>query len=197
MTEGFLLNIFFPEIVQIQNLEIRICDKKDVNYLFLKELYAMINDVFLLAEAEIWNDHHQRISIAFLSDLINKGELMVAKINNELVSCVRIELISNKVAKFGMLTVSPSYKGRGIGSKLVKEVERYVINKGRVKLRLELLTPKNVVNTKKEFLLNWYNRIGYQFFKQQQFELIDPEENVNLKIPCYLNLYEKNLVSNK
>lgn len=178
----------------LKDLRIRICDDTDINDHFLTKLSSMINQVFLVAEAEIWKPNHQRINIELLAELISKGEMMVAEVNNILAACVQIELLSANVAKFGMLTVAPRFKGKQLGSMMVKEVENFAIKKGRVKMRLELLSPKETTNIGKIFLLEWYTRIGYHFFKQLSFEEIDPKENKNLRISCFFNLYEKDLL---
>jgi len=177
----------------INGLILRICNDADINDGFLRKLTSMINQVFLVAEAEIWKENHQRIDRRMLAEMIKKREIMVAEVNNILAACVHIKLLNHSVAKFGMLTVAPAFKGKKLGSILVKEVEQYAIKKGRSRMRLELLTPKENYNPGKQFLLKWYKRIGYHFFKQLSFDEIDPKENENLRVSCFFNLYEKDL----
>ena len=178
----------------LKGLRIRICDHTDINDHFLTKLSSMINQVFLVAEAEIWNDNHQRISNKNITYLINKGEIMVAELNNELAACVWIKLLNPQIAKFGMLTVAPLHKGKKLGSLMVNEVEKYALAKGRIKMRLELLMPKDTAHPGKKFLLNWYTRIGYHFLEKLEFEEVEPKETDNLRIPCFFNLYEKDLL---
>ncbi len=175
-------------------LILRICDATDNNIDFVTKLTSIINQVFLVAEAEIWKENHQRINVELLADMIINREIMVAEVNNVIAGCVQIKFLSNNIAKFGMLTVAPVYKGKKLGSVLVKEVEQYAFKKGRSKMRLELLSPKERPNAGKQFLLKWYNRIGYDFLRQLSFEEIDPRESKNLKTPCFFNLYQKDLL---
>ena len=178
----------------VKNLRLRICDATDNNIDFVTKLSSIINQVFLVAEAEIWKENHQRINAELLAEMIMNREIMVAEVNNVIAGCVQIKFLNNNIAKFSMLAVAPVYKGKKLGSVLVKEVEQYAIKKGRSKMRLELLSPKESPNAGKQFLLKWYNRIGYHFLRQLSFEEIDPRENINLKTPCFFNLYQKDLL---
>ena len=83
----------------INGLILRICNDADINDGFLRKLTSMINQVFLVAEAEIWKENHQRIDRRMLAEMIKKREIMVAEVNNILAACVHIKLLNHSVAK--------------------------------------------------------------------------------------------------
>src|SRR6478736_5322651 len=64
--------------------------------------------------------------------------------------------------RFGMLVADRNYRGEGIGSALVEHAERWAREHACHTMRLEILTPHHWTHPSKEFLRQWYARIGYE-----------------------------------
>ena len=156
-------------------------------------LVSMINAVFEVAEGGLWQPGYLRTTPNDFADMVNKKEIVVAEFKDRIVGLVRLETISEKLSKFGMLTVKPEYEGRGIGGKLVDYAEDLARERGSNKMRLELLSPKEWTHDGKNMLESWYTREGYVPIERLSFEDVYPEEAPKLCTPCYFTLYEKTL----
>ena len=66
------------------------------------------------------------------------------------------------VAIFGQLAVSPNEQGRGIGSRLIAEVERRSKQAGATELALDTAEPA-------QHLVDYYGRRGYRFVEHAQW----------------------------
>lgn len=130
------------------------------------EIASLVNTVYVTAEASLWHPSWVRTSVAEISALIAAKEIIAAYDGPALVGVVhlhyKIGFQGQEVGEFGMLAVPPELRGTGAGRVLVQYVEAAVKEKGVPIMQLEILVPKNPKLPIKEFLLKWYDRMGYR-----------------------------------
>ena len=85
-----------------------------------------------------------------------EGAFIIAKVNNEVIGCVGIRKIENKIGEMKRLFVNDNYKGRGIGKKLVEKIIEEAKIKNYEKIRLDTL------NTMKAALDIYYKNGFYK-----------------------------------
>jgi ribosomal protein S18 acetylase RimI-like enzyme len=111
------------------------------------------------SEAEIYNDFSIPPLTQTLSDLQEESKqslILKAVIGNEIIGSVRAKQ-SQGTCEIGRLIVHPNHQGKGIGSKLLSEIESYYPQT----TRFELFT-----GTKSEKNLKLYEKSGYHRFKE-------------------------------
>ncbi len=173
-------------------ISISLASAEDATRESIKNLAAMVNEVYATSEADLWEGIHRRTSESSLIRLMEAGQLFIAKQNEQIVGCVEV-VIENKYGVFSMLTAAPALRGLGIGSKLVQAAENHVRENGREAMRLELLTPKKYKQKDKVFLHEWYTRIGYKFDFVADFADKHPDMIHRLATPCDFTVYRKML----
>lgn len=153
-------------------------------------LCKLINDVYDDAESGMWQKGAVRIKKDALVSLINNEKVILSKINNEIVGCIVVELINQTTAEFGVLAVDKIYRKLGLGNKLITAAENSALANNAKIMQLKLLTPKYWIHPSKEFLKNWYNKLGYIKTEVVPFD----EDKVNfLATPCDFTVYQKKL----
>jgi GNAT superfamily N-acetyltransferase len=110
-----------------------------------------------------------------------------------LVGSVNVNLMSDGVGEFGMLVADRNYRGEGIGSALVQHAERWAREQACHTIRLEILTPRHWTHPSKEFLRQWYSRIGYAPQTTEPFESMYPELVPELATECDFTVWHKSL----
>ena len=98
---------------------------------------------------------------------------------------------NNTIGEFGMVVVNPDYRGKRLGSGLVEEAEKWAKSWGAHTMRLELLTPKTWKQDTKEFMKQWYTRIGYKPQKTEPFEKQYPIDSKKLATECDFTIWLK------
>ena len=119
------------------------------------------------SEAELVGDYSippLTQTIDSIIDDFNKGIILKAVNNNEIIGSVRAYLSENTL-HIGRLIVSPLYQNQGIGTALLSAVEQLYPN-----TRFELFTSDKSAKN-----LSLYIKNGYQEFKRKPLN-----ENVNL-----------------
>jgi GNAT superfamily N-acetyltransferase len=106
---------------------------------------------------------------------------------------VNVNLLGDGVGEFGMLVADRAYRGFGIGSALVEHAERWARGHACHTMRLELLTPRHWVQPSKEFLKDWYSRIGYSPRAAEPLEVMYPDLVPQLATECDFTVWHKNL----
>jgi len=159
----------------------------------LSFIEAMVNDVYEESEKLFWKKNHQRTSVAHLKKHLKYSELIVAFADEEIAACVVIRNVDASTCIFQMLTANPNYKGKGLGSLMLAEVEEEARRRGAHTMRLELLEPLDQVIQDKVFLDSWYRKVGYAPVKRCSIDDIHQGESENLAIACDVVVYEKAL----
>ncbi|MBL4658461.1 MAG: GNAT family N-acetyltransferase [Flavobacteriales bacterium] len=181
--------------MNIEKLSIELLSTSGTDELALTLLVGLINDVYAVAEADFWQSNYLRTTENQVIKSIENSEIIVAKYEGVIIASVNVQSIGGRVSKFGMLAVPPKYERNGIGGRLVSAAEAHALANGSSKMRLEILTPVEGKHRGKQVLGEWYLRLGYRFIKQFPFEKHVPEEAKFLKMPCYFNIYDKELSS--
>lgn len=173
------------------DVQLKIASKNDID---TAALVNMINAVYRKAEDDIWQKEHQRVSHERLTEIIEKQELLIAIIDNDIAGCIHIEPVNVTLYKFKMLTANPKHKGIGIGSRLVKFAEETALKMGAETMQLELLVPTQFTHKDKVFLHNWYTKIGYVKKSTHSVDYCHDGISQFLKTPCKAIVYQKPLI---
>ena len=156
-------------------------------------LADLINDVYATAEEGLWRDDATRTTVPQLAELVEAGEVAVAKVEGEIAGAVHVHAVSDATGLFGMLAVAPEHRGGGVGRALVDFAERHSRDRGLAAMRLELLVPRTWRHPTKVFLDGWYRRLGYRVVHRTTLDDNYPELVPLLATDCELLVYEKPL----
>ena len=85
------------------------------------------------------------------------GAFIIAKDNSNIVGCVGIRKIENKICEMKRLFVNENYKGKGIGKKLVELIIEEAKTKNYEKIRLDTLS--TMESALKVYYKNGFNKI--------------------------------------
>jgi GNAT superfamily N-acetyltransferase len=159
----------------------------------IKVLSDLINEVYDEAESGMWKRKGTRTSRVEVERLLRARALILAEIDGALVGSVNVKLMDEGEGEFGMLVADREYRGKGIGSALVKRAERWAREHACHTMRLEILTPRHWTHPSKEFLRQWYSRIGYSPQTTEPFESMYPELVPELATECDFTVWHKSL----
>jgi predicted N-acetyltransferase YhbS len=146
-------------------VEIRLAKVQDA-----EAITALINSAF--RKAESFFIERDRIDVASIRALMEKGQFLVAEGNGTLAGCVYVENRGER-AYLGLLSVDPTLQKAGIGSSLMNAAEEYCGNVGCrfMDLRIVNLRIENHA---------FYSRRGFVETGTEPF----PAE-LTPKLPCY------------
>jgi GNAT superfamily N-acetyltransferase len=159
----------------------------------IEQLTALINDVYVTAEDGLWQNGATRTTPAEVSRFVDAGQIAVAEVDGELAGSVRVQALSGVTGEFGLLVADPEHRGIGVGRALIEFAERHSHDRGLRAMQLELLVPRTWTHPTKEFLDNWYRRLGYRVVRRTSVEDLQPELAPLLATPCEFVVYEKPL----
>jgi len=159
----------------------------------IKRLSDLINEVYDDAESGMWKRKGTRTNPAEVERLLRAQALILAEIDGVLVGSVNVKLMSDGVGEFGMLVADRKYRDEGIGSALVKHAEKWAREHASHTMRLEILTPRHWTHPSKNFLKQWYSRIGYAPQTTEPFESMYPELVPELATECDFTVWHKSL----
>jgi GNAT superfamily N-acetyltransferase len=159
----------------------------------IKRLSDLINEVYDDAESGMWKRPGTRSNSGEVERLLRNQALILAEIDSKLVGAVNVNLMNDGIGEFGMLVADLNHRGKGIGSALVDRAEKWARDMGCHTMRLELLTPRHWTHPSKEFLKQWYSRIGYQPQTTEPFEILHPELVPELATECDFTVWHKSL----
>jgi ribosomal protein S18 acetylase RimI-like enzyme len=157
------------------------------------EVAALVNGVYEQAEAGLWVDRARRTSRQEIAELITRGQIVTARTSDRVVGAVRVRALDGDTAEFGMLAADPAQRGLGIGRALVAFAERWAVDRGLSFMQLELLVPTTWNHPSKQFLRDWYSRLGYRVVRTSTLEESYPDLAPLLATPCDLLVYRKAL----
>jgi GNAT superfamily N-acetyltransferase len=157
------------------------------------EVVDLVNRVYADAEKGIWQDGADRTDGPEIAAMVLAGELAVARLDGRIVGCVRIQRLGDDLAELGMLVASPEHRGIGIGRTLVAFAEEWARRQGLGRMQLEVLAPREWTHPVKEFLHDWYTRIGYRQVRTGRFADAYPALAPRLATACNFTIYHKPL----
>jgi GNAT superfamily N-acetyltransferase len=160
---------------------------------FLAEATDLVNRVYADAEKGIWRAGTDRTGPDELAGIVRAGELAVARADGHLVGAVRVRRLESGEGEFGMLVASPDHRGMGLGRRLVEFAEGWARDRGLDTMQLELLVPREWTHPVKEFLREWYTRIGYRPVRTARLADDYPALAPLLATPCDFVVYHKPL----
>jgi GNAT superfamily N-acetyltransferase len=153
----------------------------------------LINRVYAEAERGLWVDGATRTSAAELAGQIRAGQIAVARMDGRIVGSVRIQRLATGEGELAALVAAPERRGLGIGRELVAFAERECRQRGATVMQLELLVPRTWSHPTKEFLAEWYTRLGYRKVRVGAIEESYPNLAPLLATPCDFVIYHKDL----
>ena len=165
----------------------------DLNEMTVSYLTDLINRVYDEAETGMWKPKVLRTTKSEVRKYLKCSQLILTELNGTIVGSVLVQKQEDDVAEFGMLVCSPEHRGTGIGSNLVQAAEKWAKDNGCKTMRLELLTPRSWKNPSKEFLKDWYSRIGYKPRFTESLEKMYPEKVQELATDCDFTVWLKTL----
>lgn len=161
----------------------------------MEQISELTNEVYAVAEAGLWTGGTTRTSVREIVQLTGAGQIAVARLSGQVVGCVRVQRIDERTGEFGMLCADPAHRGIGIGRELVRFVERKSCADGMSTMQLELLVPREWTHPTKQFLAEWYSRIGYRIARTGTIDEAYPELAPLLATPCDFVIYRKDLTT--
>ena len=159
----------------------------------VNEITDLVNDVYLVAEKGLWVDGALRTTVDEIAALIRAGQLTVARGDERIVGCIRIQELDTQTGEFGMLAAATDHRAVGVGRTLVRFAERKILESGRGTMQLELLVPRTWVHPSKKFLAQWYTRIGYTVVREGTIDDAYPHLAPLLATECNFLIYQKDL----
>lgn len=159
-----------------------------------EEICGLVNRVYAEAEAGIWVDGATRTTEAEVAGLIRAGQIAITRPAGQVVGAVRVQQLDDRVGEFGMLVAAPEARGTGIGRDLVAFAEGWGRGRGLDRMQLELLVPRTWAHPVKEFLRDWYTRIGYRVVRTGDLGEDYPALVPHLACPCDFLVFHKDLV---
>jgi GNAT superfamily N-acetyltransferase len=162
---------------------------------FAARLADLINRVYADAEKGLWIEGTDRTDQAEVRDLVRAGQLAVARLGDRVVGSVRVQMLADDTGEFGMLVADPDHRGLGLGTALVTFAERWAVRQGAGRMQLELLMPRAWSHPVKDFLRDWYTRIGYREAGTGRFEDEFPALQPRLATPCDFVIFHKPLTA--
>jgi ribosomal protein S18 acetylase RimI-like enzyme len=161
----------------------------------MERISELANEVYAVAEAGLWTDGATRTTVGEIADNTRAGQIAVARVGGQVVGCVRLQRLDERTGEFGMLCADPAHRGVGIGRELIRFAERTAGANGMSTMQLELLVPRDWTHRTKQFLADWYSRIGYRIARTGTIDELYPELAPLLATPCDLVIYRKELTT--
>jgi N-acetylglutamate synthase-like GNAT family acetyltransferase len=159
------------------------------------EVVELVNTVYAAAEKGLWRPGTSRTSPEEIAHFIGDEQLTVCSLENRIVGCIRTQQLNGRTSEFGMLAAAEENRNTGIGRELVDFAESQSVEHGRKTMQLELLVPRLWSHPSKEFLADWYHRIGYRISGRGTIDQFYPHLAPLLATPCDFVIYSKVLTS--
>jgi GNAT superfamily N-acetyltransferase len=154
---------------------------------------ALVNQVYAESEKGLWQGSTDRTSADEVAGFVRAGEIAVARVDGDLAGSVRLQRLDATTGEFGMLAADPARRGVGIGRELVRFAERASLDAGCREMQLELLVPREWTHPSKQFLAEWYGRLGYRVTHRADLAEDYPHLAPSLATPCDFLVYRKEL----
>lgn len=148
-----------------------------------------------MAEDGLWTEGATRTKVDEVAALTRAGHIAVARMDGRIVGSVRVQRLDEGTGEFGMLVADPAHRGVGVGRELVRFAEGKCRTDGLGTMQLELLVPREWSHPTKEFLADWYTRIGYRITRTGTIDEAYPALAPLLATPCDFVIYQKELAA--
>lgn len=97
---------------------------------------------------------HPFVNSEYISSIFNKWFIYVAEVNGKIVGCVCLE-VNNDIGIIHHFYVLPEFQRKGIGSKLLAEMEMDAVGLGVREIRV-------YVDSKAYWAISFYSKSGYE-----------------------------------
>jgi GNAT superfamily N-acetyltransferase len=161
------------------------------------EITTLVNKIYLDAEKDLYKEDSTRIALEVVQSYIKDGSVGLAFTDGNLSGVIKVKAVKGNIElfSFGMFAVDYTYRGEGIGQKLVDYTEQYALENGGKFMQLEILRPINFDDADKGRLKKWYTKIGYNFQEGILFQDVYPQHFHKFKTPVIFDVYLKDLTS--
>ena len=157
----------------------------------VERITVLVNQVYAESEKGLWQGSTDRTSADEVAGFVRAGEIAVARVDGDLAGSVRIQRLDETTGEFGMLAADPARRGLGIGRELVRFAEETCRAAGCREMQLELLVPHEWTHPSKQFLAEWYGRLGYRVTHRADLAEDYPHLAPSLATPCDFLIYRK------
>ena len=159
----------------------------------IARITGRVIQVYADSEKGLWLGSTDRTNADEVAGFVRAGEIAVAFVDGDLVGAVRVQRLDEATGEFGMLAADPARRGLGIGRDLVRFAERASRDAGCREMQLELLVPREWTHPAKQFLAEWYDRLGYRVTHRADLAVDYPHLAPLLATPCDFLIYRKAL----
>lgn len=156
--------------------------------------FEIMRHAYRVTEVEIWGDTYSRIGLETFISFIERGEIIIARIDGEIVGSIYTYRLHENAFSFGLLSADFDKKGLGIGRILIVAAEDHALENGAEYMEIEILRAKDFDIPSKVMLHEWYLRQGYVFLESVDFVARKPQESakaVRLLVPSVFDCYRK------
>ena len=140
-------------------------------------LVLLINRAFVV-EAPFFTT--ERIDLDETIEHFKKGTFILAEEAGVIAGCNYVEL-RDDCGYFGLLSIDPTYQGRGLGRKLVEQAEEFCHREGRPLMRIRVLNHRTE-------LPPFYEKLGYHIAGTEEVEQVP-----SARVPYHFIVMEKQL----
>src|SRR4051812_27689181 len=105
----------------------------------MSSVTGLIYEVYEVAEEGLWVEGTTGTTTREVETFTRSSEIVTARMDGEVVGCVRVQRLDRHVSEFGMLAAALRRRGTGIGRELVRCAEEDSRQKGCEVMQLELL----------------------------------------------------------
>lgn len=172
-------------------IEIRHSNLTDLTDNNIDRLHDLINQVYAEAEDGMWLENSNRVTKAEVREMLENEELILALSEGKIVGSLKKLAIDPTTCEFGILVADKTYRGQKIGVALVSEFENWASDAGYKTLQLTLLTPREWEQPSKEFLKEWYKRLGYIPERPESFNQRYPHRAHEMATICDFTVWKK------
>ncbi|EOD70543.1 GNAT family N-acetyltransferase [Amycolatopsis vancoresmycina] len=159
----------------------------------VERVAGLVNQVYAESEKGLWRGSADRTSSEEVGGFVRNGEIAAAFVDGDLGGAVRIRRLDDVTGEFGMLAADPARRGLGVGRELVRFAEATSRDAGCRAMQLELLMPRDWTHPAKQFLAEWYGRLGYRVTHRADFGEDYPHLAPLLATPCDFLVWRKDL----
>ncbi|MCU7726929.1 GNAT family N-acetyltransferase [Actinoplanes sp. KI2] len=160
---------------------------------FVAEVTELVNRAYAVAEQGIWLEGTDRTSPAEIAAMIDAGHLVAARDGDALIGVMRLQRLPTGEGEFGMLVADPARRGAGIGRDLIAYAEDWARSRSLPAMQLELLFPSGWTHPVKQFLRDWYQRLGYRVVRHGHLGEDYPDLVPRLATECDFLVFHKAL----